>query len=172
MLTIKASTHATPAAQAYVQGKPIAQAVARVCSIGRTDWSIAQGMDVCGEPAVGKSQYCKEHRAESRARFKATIAAQAEERDAKRAAYVQAIDRAVKARNGGSQGSVVLRPASTSFARWCVANVAEYEAAPGCVVLPGFDDCQAAATSLTASVDNTRFDARPDATKATRKARK
>lgn len=51
----------------------------------------------CTKPTVGKSQYCKEHRAESRRLWKERIQQQATEKAAREALFQQAWDAAVEA---------------------------------------------------------------------------
>jgi hypothetical protein len=96
----------------------------------------------CGQPICrGSHRYCKVHKAESRARFKALLEAQRIERAAKvkahEALYASAHAAGLSAPAGtGIKARVIIRPAGSSFARWIKAKMNAYAHEHGGLEVP------------------------------------
>ena len=99
----------------------------------------------CAEPTVGKSKYCREHRREARAAFKAMLEAKSGEREERYAEYASTYEAAIEA---GKTGTSKLKPATitgspeayltvlprtSGFAKWLVRE--KHVASDGTLVL-------------------------------------
>jgi hypothetical protein len=102
----------------------------------------------CGKPAAGKSKYCREHRAESRTRFKEMIVQKAAEKEQREADFASLWEKACEAGRNAAEAAkpqmitavdertgetfepfpvcgfaqVTVRPGNCAFANWLKKN--------------------------------------------------
>jgi hypothetical protein len=80
----------------------------------------------CDAPTVGKSKYCREHRREARAAFKAMLEAKSGEREARYGEYAEVHEAAIEATlkvpagtlKNSPEAYLTVVPKTSGFARW------------------------------------------------------
>jgi len=98
--------------------------------------------DECRETTVGKSKYCKPHRSESRARFKAMLKAKAEAKEEQHKRFGELVTYARQQATTAASGPVVagyvrFAPGNTSFVYWARENLNGVQKSEGGgIVLP------------------------------------